>query len=73
MQIIRFKTSLKCNGCIQKVTPSMNNLKIIDSWRVFLDVQDRILEVEYSDHSEEEVSNLVEEIIKKEGYSIEKI
>ena len=41
-----FKTNIKCNGCIQKVKPYLDDLKGIKSWEVDLTSQDRILSVE---------------------------
>jgi copper chaperone CopZ len=29
-----FKTNIKCGGCIEKVTPSLNKLAGTDGWKV---------------------------------------
>lgn len=67
MEILRFKTSLKCNGCISAITPVMDSLAGIDSWKVDLSTPDRILTV----MSENEVAGEVISGVKKAGYEIE--
>lgn len=74
MQTLRFKTSLKCNGCVNAIKPGVEAIKEIKSWRVFLDVQDRTLEIDFENPSEEEeISNAVRSVVKKEGYTIEQL
>lgn len=46
MNIFRFKTNIKCNGCIQSVTPFLSGIKEIKDWKVDLTSPDRILTVE---------------------------
>lgn len=67
MEILRFKTSLKCNGCVSAITPFMDGLAGIDSWKVDLSTPDRILTV----MSENEVAGEVISGVKKAGYEIE--
>lgn len=73
MQTLKFKTSLKCNGCVNAIKPGIDAIKEIKSWRVFLDVQDKTLEVDFDDSSEIEITNKVQKILTKAGYLIEKI
>ena len=42
----KFKTNIKCGGCIQTVKPFLDGLKEIDNWQVDLGSPDRILSVE---------------------------
>jgi copper chaperone len=46
MSTLHFKTDLKCNGCIQKITPFLSGIKEIKEWKVDLTSSDRILTVE---------------------------
>ena len=32
----RFKTTLKCSGCVSKVTPFLNSLRDVTEWSVDL-------------------------------------
>lgn len=73
MQTLRFKTSLKCNGCVQAIKPGIESIKEIDSWRVFLDIQDRILEVDFNESNDVDIATKVINTVKEAGYSIEKL
>jgi copper chaperone len=46
MTTLHFKTNIKCNGCIQTVTPYLSAIKEIKEWNVDLTSLDRILTVE---------------------------
>lgn len=69
MTIVKYKTNIQCSGCIKSLTPVLNNLDNIDSWKVDLDNQDRILEVELDDDNKEEVFNAVKGL----GFEIEEV
>jgi len=43
---LKFKTTLKCGGCIAAVTPYLNAMEGIGSWSVDTSVPDKILTVE---------------------------
>lgn len=73
MQTLKFKTSLKCNGCVNAIKPSIESISEIKSWRVFLDVQDKTLEVDYEDSSKDEMINAVKAAVTKAGYTVEKL
>ena len=68
METIKFKTNIKCGGCIATVTPFFNADENIEKWGVDLLSADRVLTVE-TNHSSEEVTKLV----KKAGYTAEEI
>ncbi len=72
MKRLRFKSSLKCNGCINAIKPGMEAIDDINAWRAFLDVEDKIIEVE-TDGDEETIANSVQEVVTKAGYTIEKL
>jgi len=72
MKTLRFKSSLKCNGCVNAIKPAMEAIDDVKSWRVFLDVSDKIIEIE-TEGSEEKVSKEVQEAVTKAGYRIEQI
>lgn len=62
-----FKTNIKCMGCIEKVTPYMNELLGEANWSVDLKNPDRPLTV-----NSDQVSNeSVVEALKKAGYKAE--
>ena len=69
MKTIRFKTNLKCGGCVKAITPGLESLNIIDSWSVDLENPDRVLEIKAA----EDVSDQVIESVKKAGYQISRL
>jgi copper chaperone len=68
MQTMRFKTSLKCGGCVETISGVLNSLKGIVSWKVNLDDPDRTLEIITDTATEEEII----EAVKLKGYRIER-
>lgn len=46
METFKFKTNIKCGGCIATVTPALNDLKAVKHWEVDLNNPDRILTIE---------------------------
>lgn len=67
MKTIRFKTSIHCGGCMKSVTPFLNNLDNVDSWKVDLDSPEKILEVTVDDDDVKAVIDAV----NKAGFEIE--
>ena len=69
METLRFKTSLKCGGCIKAITPGLESMKSIDNWSVDLESPDKVLSVEAS----EDISAQVIDSVKKAGYLISQL
>lgn len=69
METLKFKTSLKCGGCIKAITPGLDSMKTIEKWSVDLENPDKVLEVQAS----EDISDLVIESVKKAGYMISQL
>ncbi len=67
MKTIKFKTTIHCGNCIKSVTPFLNNLDNVDSWKVDLESSDKVLEVTLDDENEKAVIDAV----KKAGFEIE--
>ena len=45
METLRFKTTIKCSGCLGKVTPFINKAVGEDNWEVDIENPDKILTV----------------------------
>jgi hypothetical protein len=45
METLKFKTTIKCSGCISKATPFLNNKLGEDNWEVDVQNPDKILTV----------------------------
>ncbi len=69
METIKFKTNIKCGGCIATVTPALNALAGVYKWEVDTANADKILTVEAEGLSAQEVA----ETIKKAGFTAEKV
>jgi len=69
MKPIKYKTNINCASCLQSVSPFLNDLDNIDTWKVDTDNPDKILEVNLDDENEETVI----EAVKKAGFTIAKI
>ncbi|MBK7173014.1 MAG: heavy-metal-associated domain-containing protein [Bacteroidales bacterium] len=69
MENLKFRTSLKCNGCVNAITPWLSNINEIKSWNVDLNSIDKVLEIE----ANEDISDQVIENIKKAGYEISRL
>lgn len=67
MKTNRFKTNINCGGCIKSVTPHLNSLENIESWKVDIDNSDKILEVT----SEGAIENEIVAAVQKAGFEIE--
>jgi len=70
METLKFKTNIKCGGCIAAVTPTLNAVEGIAKWEVNTANPDKVLTVE----SEEGLTpNDVISALKNKGYHAEKI
>lgn len=67
METLKFKTNINCGGCVKSVTPHLNSLDEVESWKVDTNNPDKILEVE----AEEDAKEKVEETVKRAGFEIE--
>ena len=69
MKEMKFKTTIKCSGCLAKVSPQLNKEEGIEAWDVDLEDPQRILTVKSDTTTEEEIVAAVEEA----GFEIEKV
>lgn len=65
METLKFKTNIKCGGCIATVTPFLNNIPEITKWEVDTDNPEKILTVEASDELNAET---IVNTLEKAGY-----
>lgn len=70
METLKFKTTIKCGGCIATVTPVLDTLKGVEKWEVDTSNPDKVLTVEAGSglRADEVISAL-----KTKGYSAERI
>lgn len=68
METLKFKTNIKCSGCIETVTPALNKTVGKDNWEVDLQDPNKTLTV-----TGEASENEVVTALKESGYQAEKI
>ena len=66
MGTLKFKTSLKCGGCINAIKPGLESLDLAGKWTVDLESADKTLSVE----APEEMAEKILDSVKKAGYLI---
>jgi copper chaperone len=69
MNTLKFKTNVKCGGCIAAVTPHLNKVEGIKSWNVDINDPQRILTVETEKLSAEAIVL----VMKNAGYQADLI
>lgn len=69
MTDFKFKTNIKCGGCITAVTPFLDKVIGIEKWEVDTANIDKVLTVTCDLID----SSSIENAVKEAGYSIEKI
>ncbi len=67
MNTLKFKTNVKCGGCITTVTPYLNQANGIISWNVDTNDPLKIMTVETEGINAEEITS----IMKTAGYQAE--
>jgi len=69
MTTLKFKTNINCGGCIKSVTPHINNVAGIISWKVDTDNADKILTVD----SENVTADKIRQAVSQAGFKIEEV
>lgn len=69
METLKFKTTLKCSGCVAAIKPKMDQLKSVENWEVDLTQPVKILTVEGTNLNEKELIDT----LKQAGFEATKI
>ncbi|MES2060517.1 MAG: cation transporter [Bacteroidota bacterium] len=70
METLKFKTNIKCGGCIAAVTPALDNLKGVNKWEVDTSNPDKVLTVQAT---EDLTAEQVIESLTAKGYLAQRI
>ena len=65
METLKFKTNIKCCGCIATVTPHLNAMNGLEQWNVDTEVADKVLTVT---SDADNLQQAIEETLKKAGF-----
>lgn len=68
METIKFKTTIKCSGCVAKVTPFLNEALGEDNWEVDYNNPSKILTVV----GENDKSKVID-AVERAGYKAEQL
>jgi len=60
METLKFKTNIKCGGCVATVTPSLNAVEGVESWQVDTADPNKILTVQAETATAADVRKAVE-------------
>ena len=71
MKTLKFKTNLKCAGCMYAIKPYMDGIEGIKSWDVDLESKDKIVKVEADTSSIGDLQKAIEKGISEAGYKAE--
>ena len=66
MKSSKYKTTLKCSGCVDKITPYMNNLLGQNNWKVDLSDPLKTLTVEVEADADKVIKTMAEAGYKAE-------
>lgn len=69
MKTLKFKTNIKCAGCLAKVSPNLNETAGEDNWEVDIQTPEKILTVASDDMDEDTIVSAV----KEAGFNAERI
>lgn len=69
MTDFKFKTNIKCGGCIATVTPFLDKVSGIEKWEVDTTIPEKVLTVTCNLTDTTSIENAV----KEAGYTIERI
>ena len=68
METLKFKTTIKCSGCVNKATPFLNEALGEDNWEVDTNNPSKLLTV-IGDHDKK----VVVDALEKAGFKAEEI
>ncbi|GAB4328506.1 MAG: hypothetical protein OHK0038_02350 [Flammeovirgaceae bacterium] len=69
MEVFKFKSNIKCGGCVATITPYLNQVQGIEKWEVDIQNPQKILTVQGNGVTEKTIV----ELLKKAGYTAERI
>jgi copper chaperone CopZ len=67
METVKFKTTIKCSGCVATVTPGLNEAAGANNWQVDLQSPDKV------QATDKDVATEVIKKLQEVGYKAEKI
>ena len=69
MKTLKFNSTIKCTGCLEKVTSSLNEVAGTNNWEVDLKSPNKVLSVNVDGVTKDQIKDALSEL----GYSAELI
>lgn len=70
METLKFKTTIKCSGCVGKVTPFLNKAAGEENWEVDVQNPEKVLTVVLENNITEQA---IVKAVEEAGYKAEKL
>ena len=70
MKSLKFKTNIKCMGCVSTVTPHLQQVEGLENWTVDLASPDKVMT---ADVQSEEVAAAIGKALQNAGYTATEI
>lgn len=68
IEILKFKTNVKCDACVAKITPYLNRVEGLEEWEVNLNDPERTLTTKLTNGDEDQIKTALSDA----GYKAEK-
>lgn len=73
MNKYKFKSNIKCTGCLAKVTPLLDAEPTIEKWEVDIYNPLKVLSVETAETDVDKITKIIENTVGKAGFTVEEI
>jgi copper chaperone len=67
MKTLKFKTNIKCSGCVAKVTPHLDGVEGIEKWEVDVLNPNKVLTVIAHDDK----TGQIQKVVEQSGFKVE--
>jgi copper chaperone len=73
MTTLKFKSNIKCTGCLAKVSPLLDAETSIEKWEVDIFTPAKVLTITTEETDVDKITKLVEDTVGKAGFIVEEI
>ncbi len=73
MTTLKFKSNIKCTGCLAKVSPILNAEPMLENWEVDIYTPEKTLTINTKEVDTEKVIEALEKAVGTVGFKIEEI
>ena len=70
MTTLKFKSNIKCAGCLEKVSPVLNAEPMLETWEVDIYTPEKILTINTYEANTEKVIDAIEKAVGSVGFKM---